>query len=115
MGIRSDVAVCMKSELFAKLPEEIHKWMKADSEQIQVHPDGVMFYFGDVKWYVGSDSDIDGLYQWLESTAESDEHLIVTACHDYPESSDGDCGDWQNNPWGVYKEFSVRLSFEETS
>jgi len=116
MGTRSDVAVCMKSELFSKLPEGILKWMKADSSFIQQHPDGVMFLIEDVKWYVGSDKDIDSLYTWLEKAGEQHgmDWKIVCACNEYPESDDGNGGGWEDNPWNVYKEVSVRLNYEET-
>jgi hypothetical protein len=115
MGTRSDVAVCMKSELFSKLPKEILVWMKAESSSILEHPDGVMFVFEDVKWYAGCDGDIDDLYRFLESDAgDEEEHLVVTACSEYPESTDGCSGDWTDNPWNVYKEVSVSLNYEET-
>ena len=116
MGIRSDVAVCMKSELFSKLPKNVLKWMKADSSSIQEHPAGVMFVFEDVKWYVGSDKDIDGLYTWLEEAGDEYgmDWKIVCACNEYPESEDGNGGGWEDNPWNVHKEVSVRLNYEET-
>ena len=114
MGVRSTVAVCLKTEIYASEAFSSHKgWMDKEAERIFCHPEGVMYVFEDVKWYT-DDKEISALYKWLEDEdGDGENFLIVGACHDYPESSDGDSGEWQENPWGVYRCVAVSLEYEE--
>jgi hypothetical protein len=116
MGIRSDVAVCLKAEIFCTIPQEIKEWMDNDSDDLRKHPEGVMYVFTEVKWYLGSDKDIErlyGLYSWLEAQ-DIDTYYIVTACSEYPEDTTDDRGNWYDNPWNVCKLISVSLQYDET-
>jgi len=112
MGVRSDVAVCLASEVYGVLPAEIHKWLKEDANSVSEVTEGVMFLFRDVKWYRDSDAGIIELYKWLK-TQDEDHYLVMEACPEYPDNYDGDLGSWCDNPWNVHKQVSVSLEFEE--
>lgn len=109
MGIRSDVGLACKKDL-AKLVLERFPWV-AESAEEHTHDEGTLFHFTDIKWYRDLDEDIIALYAFLKEHDE--DYLIVEACHDYPESDQGDAGSWTDNPWNVYRAVSVSISFEE--
>ena len=111
MGIRSDVAIALKNNVFKGLSAESKKtldeWFGQTSS---VTEEGVLFYEEGVKWYNELYDDLIALYGDLAKFDEED-YLIVVGCHDYPESSNGDYGGWYENPWEVYKSWSVSVEW----
>jgi len=49
------------------------------------------------------------MYEWLRAQ-DASLYKIVEACHDYPESHDGDLGRWDDNPWGIERVVSVSIA-----
>jgi hypothetical protein len=111
MGIRSDVAIALKNNVLEGLSAESKKaldeWFGQTSS---VTEEGVLFYEEGVKWYNEIYTDLTALYSDLANFDEED-YLIVAGCHDYPESSNGDAGGWYENPWEVYKSWSVSVEW----
>lgn len=116
MGIRSDVFLGFKTALWEALPEKHKDWLTREADKQDTTDEGKAFFFEEVKWYVGLDEDIDDLYKWL-GEEEADDFIIVEACHDYPDSDDGDLGSWVENPWNAARHVSVEVYWEpsETS
>ena len=110
MGIRSDVGFACKSEI-AKQVDELFPWVKEDADTVSELPEGTLYHFCDIKWHYELDKDIMALYAWLKERNE-DDYLIVEACGEYPESEEGDLGDWLDNPWNMRRRISVSISFE---
>lgn len=115
MGIRSDVFVAIQTDLAAKMPPTIRKWMGTYADRHGTHAEGEYFYFENVKWYTDDDPDIRALYEWLIATDATggSEYKILEACHDYPCSEDAEAGDWDDNPWNASRNVSVSIDFEE--
>ena len=109
MGIRSDVAVAIKSHIYTRLSPETMKLLKEDFDEEEYSDDNDrLFTIESIKWYTDSDEDIVRLYKELERFDEED-YLIVEACSEYPESDGGSVGNWHDNPWGIYKNVSVTI------
>lgn len=110
MGIRSDVFIAVKAVHQDEFKAKYEAWLRDDygAEMFQ-RPEGVAFYADDVKWY--SDK-IDEMYLWLGRKGVGD-FIIVTACHDYPESTENDYGHWEDNPWNAERVHSVRIEFNK--
>ena len=112
MGIRSDVAIALKNNVFEGLSAESKKtldeWFGQTSS---VTKEGVLFYEEGVKWYNECYDDLRAFYKDIESNFDEEDYLIVAGCHDYPESSNGDSGGWYENPWEVYKSWSVSVEW----
>lgn len=113
MGIRSDVSIALKNNVFEGLSAESKKtlkeWFKLASGLTE---EGVLFYAEMVKWYNNYYEDLIALYNDLENFDEED-YLILVGCHDYPHSTESDIGDWQDNPWDIYKAVSVQIVWED--
>ena len=113
MGIRSDVFVALKKELVEKLPAKHDKLLREGfGAEVLEHADGRAYFMTFVKWYVDLDSELRALYAWLDKKASDEDFIIVEACHDYPESHDGDAGDWGDNPWGACRYVRAGIEFE---
>ena len=111
MGIRSDVGVAFKQELWDQVKD--NKVFSFLTEEGTLHDDedeGVLFVFEDVKWY-REDDDIVNLYAKLNELNE-DDFLVVEACHDYPTSEEGDLGNWFDNPWNLHRSVRVELNVD---
>jgi len=112
MGIRSDVAVALKKNVWDNLTAE----SKSTLEDWFVEPENVteeghvLFYVERVKWYRSYD-DLVQLYAELIDVFDDEDYLIIQACHDYPESDEGNLGGWYENPWELYKNWSVSLEW----
>lgn len=107
MGIRSEVAVAVKNNVLeAMSQEQIARWF-GDCDEVLEHKEGKLFHWEGVKWYRGLDSDVDSLYEFLGQDGRENDYLVVEACHDYPESEDGNAGSWVDNPWDIYKFHTV--------
>ena len=47
----------------------------------------------------------------MNEAHDEEDWIIVQACHDYPDSTDGDEGGWYDNPFNLVKSVSVELSW----
>ncbi len=110
MGIRSDVFLAVKASIQDEFKAKYEEWLRDNfaAEMFQ-RAEGVAFYMTDVKWY--SDK-IDEMYLWLVRKGQR-EFIIVTACHDYPESTESDAGHWEDNPWNAERVISVSIEFDK--
>jgi len=108
MGTRSDVFVAIKNELWDSL-KDLSIWECAGTQAVS--PEGHRgFLFQDIKWYRDEDDELVELYNRLQaSDIDGENHWIVEACHDYPESDDGDSGNWSDNPWRARRQVSVSI------
>jgi hypothetical protein len=114
MGIRSDVAVALKKNVWDNLTAEskstLDDWFQEPASETQ--EGHVLFYDERIKWYQSYD-DLAQLYAELTGVFDDEDYLIVQACHDYPESDEGNLGGWYENPWEIYKNWSVSLEWDE--
>ena len=112
MGVRSDVFLCLKNLAHDEMPERIKKMLKGGyGAAVQLHPEGSAYVIESVKWYVREHQELRELYAYLD-TLSPEEYQVIEACHDYPESTDGDQGAWFDNPWGARRVTTVRIEFE---
>ena len=114
MGIRSDVAVALKKNVWDNLTAEskstLDDWFQEPASETQ--EGHILFYEERIKWYQGYD-DLAQLYAELIGVFDDEDYLIIKACHDYPESDEGNLGGWYDNPWEIYKNWEVSLEWEE--
>jgi len=110
MGIRSDVAIAVKNETFAALSARSQLMVRENFEEVEKNDEGLLFHCNDIKWYTCSDPDLIRLYEELYEL-DDESYLIIQACHDYPETTDGDIGSWYDNPWEVFKSVSVCIDW----
>jgi hypothetical protein len=114
MGIRSDVAVALKKNVYDGLSQEsketLVEWFM---EPVSITEEGVLFYEQGIKWYSQIFEELVALYKNLRDFDEED-YLIVQANHDYPEYVNGDAGGWIENPWEVYRNWSVSIEWTPT-
>ena len=120
MGIRSDVAICMKARVVEHLSPEIRKfldeWGFSEREVVKEGDDaGTLFYTSDVKWYSDSYPSIIAFYRYMEGSHAEDDYLIIEACSEFPDTDGGNAGCWEDNPWNLYKEVSAELHWNCTS
>ena len=114
MGIRSDVAVALKKNVYDGLSEESKKTLSEWFLQPQdVTREGHVFFYGEsLKWYYNLYDDLMQLYaELIGGPWYEDDYFIVQACHDYPGSDEGNLGGWYENPWDIYKNWSVSLEW----
>ena len=111
MGIRSDVAIALKKNVYDMLSVDsrnfLVEWFK---EPFETEKEGYLFFTESVKWYHQSYTDIRAFYNELWNDFEDEDYLILKACHDYPTSKEGDDGEWHDNPWQIYRDVSVRIN-----
>jgi len=121
MGVRSDVGIAMKEYVFQNLSEKAKKFLEewGFEEQTVYKPEnekdedqaGRLFMTTDVKWYHHSYEDIQAFMRHLNDDHDDDDWLLLQACHDYPDSNDGDGGEWHDNPFNLCKHVTVELSW----
>ena len=121
MGVRSDVGIAMKEYVFQNLSEKAKKFLEEwEFEERSVYkPEnekdeddaGRMFVTSDVKWYSHDYEDIIAFMRHLNDDHDEEDWLLLQACHDYPESTEGDAGEWHDNPFDLYKSVSVELNW----
>jgi len=114
MGIRSDVAVALKKNVWDGLSEEsrstLTEWFhEPESTTKEGH---VLLHNEHIKWYHDSHKDLRDFYSELLYNFDDEDYLIVKACHDYPETTNGDLGEWHDNPWNIYKSVSVSIQWD---
>lgn len=109
MGIRSDVGIALKAGPILDALKSHPLLVGADD--VQKEAEGTLFIIEDIKWYVHYDEEIIDLYTRLDALDPTgDNHYIVTACSEFPESDDGDSGRWDENPWGLCRCATAYLS-----
>ena len=118
MGVRSDVAIAMKECIFQNLSEKAREFLeewgfeeRSVYEHIDEEVDGRLLITEEVKWYSQTYPDIIAFYKHLEDCHDDEDWLIVTATPDYPDSNDGDGGEWHDNPFNLCKHVTVELSW----
>ena len=121
MGVRSDVGIAMKEYVFQNLSEKAKKFLEEwgfeeqtayKSESKKDEDDaGRLFMTSDVKWYWHDYEDIIAFMKHLNDDHDDADWLLLQACHDYPDSTDGDEGGWHDNPFDFYKQVSVELNW----
>ena len=107
MGIRSDVGICVKKEFVSGL-EEIFKKHDWDANETREAEEGNAYVFKYIKWYKDWD-DVREIDDYLQSIG-GENFKVIEACHDYPESTDGDDGDWNDNPFSMSRNIEVSIS-----
>ena len=122
MGIRSDVAIAMKEYVYENLSpevrkileewgfEEVSKYEPQTEKNQDLDDAGRLFATNDVKWYSDYE-DVTALYKHMREAHDEEDWIIIQACHDYPDSTDGDEGGWYDNPFNLSKSVSVELAW----
>jgi len=122
MGIRSDVAIAMKEYVYENLSpevrkileewgfEEVSKYEPQTEKNQDLDDAGRLFATTDVKWYTDYE-DVTALYKHMREAHDEEDWIIFQACHDYPDSTDGDEGGWYDNPFDLSKSVSVELNW----
>jgi len=111
MGTRSDVALCMKNQVYQELSDAAKATIKdyfGDFEDRS--EEGLFFTAHDIKWYHNCYADLMQLYKELYNT-EYDDYLLLTACCEYPDDTEADTGGWFENPWDITKQVNVTLEW----
>ena len=121
MGVRSDVGIAMKEYVFQNLSEKAKEFLEEwgfeerealGLESVKDEDDaGRLFVTQDVKWYWHDFEDIIAFMKHLKDDHDDADWLLLQACHDYPDSTDGDEGGWHDNPFDFYKQVSVELNW----
>lgn len=108
MGIRSDVILCIKNSAYTFLSDEsretIEEWLGGYSDRDE---EGMIFYTEHVKWYHDMSPDLMALYRDLGTIDDCEDFLLIAACSEYPLDTEGDIGDWHDNPWAAHRCISV--------
>ena len=111
MGVRSEVVVAMKMDVYNKLTPETVDWLNtiSDQQDLRSEGDGVSFRFDYIKWYTDSYPPIMQLYKELDLMERDEDYMVIDACSEYPDNDENDLGSWCENPWGYYKNVSVTI------
>jgi len=111
MGVRSDVVVAMKLDVYNNLTPATVDWLNTVSDQQNMREDGegVSFLFDYIKWYATNYPPIVQLYKELIELECDEDYYIIDACSEYPNNDDNDLGAWYENPWGYHKSVSVTI------
>lgn len=113
MGIRSDVFFAHKNTI--QLPQEYADMlMNRFGAKVLFHPEGTGYSMDYVKWYRNDDEELIQFYNFLETKVDYCDYTVIEACLDYPESSDGDAGEWYNNPWGASRYVRTGIEFDKS-
>ena len=122
MGIRSDVAIAMKEYVYENLSpevrkileewgfEEVSKYEPQTEKNQDLDDAGRLFATTDVKWYTDYE-DVTALYKHMREAHDEEDWIIFQACHDYPDTTDGDEGGWYDNPFDLSKSVRVALNW----
>lgn len=115
MGVRSDVFLCLKNLAHDEMPERLKQMLKGGyGASVRLHPEGAAYAIEDVKWYVDEYQELRELYAYLDTLA-LEEYRVIEAFHDYPDDTEGDKGEWLDNPWGACRATTVRIEFQSFS
>ena len=115
MGVRSDVGIAIKNEVYDQLSIRTKLFIKQHFSQEAHHEEatgGRLFHCSDIKWYVGGDNEIDRLYKELDKIDDDGEgYLILEGCYEHPESDEGTAGNWWGNPWDLFRNVHVSVDY----
>ena len=121
MGVRSDVAIAMKECIFQNLSEKAREFLEEwGFEERSVYKPlgekdqddaGWLLITEEVKWYSQTYPDIIAFLKHLDDYHDDEDWLIVAATPNYPDSNDGDGGEWHDNPFNLCKHVTVELSW----
>lgn len=110
MGIRSDVFFAHKSSI--TLPQKfVDMLVNSHGAERFEHPEGIAYAMEYTRWYMDCDNALVEFYEFL-TNLNIDDFIVIEACHDYPEHTDGDAGDWYGNPWGASRFVRTGIEFE---
>ena len=111
MGIRSEVVVAMKMDVYNKLTPATVEWLNtiSDGHDLRDDGEGISFRFDYIKWYTDTYPPITQLYKELLDLECDEDYYIIDACSEYPDNNESDLGSWCENPWGYYKNVSVTI------
>jgi hypothetical protein len=119
MGVRSDVGIAMKEYVYQNLSQKAKDFLEewGFEEETVYKPEnkkdedaaGRLFATRDVKWYWHDYEDIQAFMRHLHDDHDEADWLLLQACHDYPDTTDGDDGGWYDNPFDFNKNVSVEL------
>ena len=119
MGIRSEVAFAAKPNVVNNLTAESRATLlRYFGWPTETTDEGTLWFVQYTKWYSTVYDDLIALYKDLQENPafDEDDYLLIEACYEYPEhDSEGDIGEWDDNPWGVRKNVSVSVDFELTA
>ena len=107
MGIRSDIGIALKAAFVPQFELLAKEHLPNFSETFE-HELGNAYVLNHVKWY-SDNPDVKAITDYLDFIGE-DNYLVVEACHDYPESTEGDSGNWTDNPFNIGRNISVSIS-----
>ena len=111
MSTRSDVGLAIKTEAFEALPASVKAFL-AETDFFDTkleHEEGRLFHVQCIKWDDFAPP-ISDLYAALKEL-DGEDFIIIEACHDYPDSENGDRGDWVDNPWGLEQVTTTSVEF----
>jgi len=113
MGIRSEVAFAAKPNVVENLSTESRATLlRYLGEPVETTDEGTLWTTEDVKWYSTVYEDLGALYKELGENFDVGDYLLIEACYECPEhDSEGDIGEWHDNPWELYKEVTVRTNY----
>ena len=110
MSTRSDVGIALKSELVKEFDEKFPFIAEWSSERM-VRGEGVCYVMDCIRWDSISGETVLGVYAWLRSKGR-DNYKVVEMCHDYPDYTDGEAGEWEDNPWNLRRVVTTSLGFD---
>ena len=109
MGIRSDVFFAHKN--CVSIPEKFHDMLEQKhGAEVYLTDEGTAYSMEYTKWYMDCDTDMVEFYEFLANLNTSD-FIVIEACHDYPMNTDGDAGNWYDNPWGAERFIRTGIEF----
>lgn len=114
MSTFSDVAIAIKTDLYNSLDPKLRGWLLTNFETALKHEEGMLFHAESIKWYQTHD-EVAALTRALAEQDQGGESwLIIDACHCHPTDDDGDEGGWIENPWGLRKQVTISIGFDDS-
>ena len=115
MGIRSDVGIAIKNDVYDQLSVRTKLFLQEHFSQ-EAHIEegeegGRLFHVSNIKWYPDF-SEIRRIYEELDKIDEEGEgYLILEGCYEYPESDESTASIWWDNPWDLFRNVSVSVDY----
>jgi hypothetical protein len=110
MGVYSDVAICLKTNVIKKMSFRSMTFLYTLADCTDEEEEGKIFHVENIKWYWDSDFEIKEFLAEL-NTFDDGDYYLIQACHDCPSAVDGDRGSWWKNPWGAEKCVDVSIKW----
>ena len=116
MGVRSDVGIAIKNDVYDQLSVRTKLFLQehfSQEDHIEEGEEGGrLFHCSNIKWYRGGYEEIDRLYRELdEIDVGGENYLILEGCYEYPESDESTAGIWWDNPWDLFRNVSVSVDY----